>query len=74
MSNDDLRKVNNRDSLERTYKKNNSKITKIMAIVGATAGTVGSVSAIMKNTPEIMSTGKRVTKKVVSIPAKMIRK
>ena len=47
MSNDDLRKVNNRDSLERTYKNNNSKVGKTIAIVGTTAGVIGSLNAIL---------------------------
>lgn len=66
MSNEDLRKVNNRDQLERTYRNNNSKIAKGAAIVGMTAGTVGSISAIMKNGPHIIKTGKKLADKAIA--------
>lgn len=60
MSNDDLRKVNNRDSLERNYKNNNSRIKKASIIVGATAATLGSVVAIKNNSKTIIDAGKTI--------------
>ena len=64
MSNDDLRKVNNRDSLERTYKNNNSKVGKTIAIVGTTAGVIGSLNAILKNSPRVVSNGKKAVNRI----------
>lgn len=71
-TNEDLRKVNNRDSLERTYRQNNSKITKAVAIVGTTAAVLGSLSAIMNNGPKVITNGKAATKKVVNGGKKVI--
>ena len=64
MSNDDLRKVNNRDSLERTYKNNNSKVGKTIAIVGTTAGVIGSLNAILKNSPRVVANGKKAVNRI----------
>ena len=64
MSNDDLRKVNNRDSLERTYKSNNSKVGKTIAIVGTTAGVIGSLNAILKNSPRVVANGKKAVNRI----------
>ena len=64
MSNDDLRKVNNRDSLERTYKNNNSKVGKTIAIVGTTAGIIGSLNAILKNSPRVVANGKKAVNRI----------
>ena len=64
MSNDDLRKVNNRDSLERTYKNNNSKVGKTIAIVGTTAGFIGSLNAILKNSPRVVANGKKAVNRI----------
>ena len=64
MSNDDLRKVNNRDSLERTYKNNNSKVGKTIAIVGTTAGVIGSLNAILKNSPGVVANGKKAVNRI----------
>ena len=64
MSTDDLRKVNNRDSLERTYKNNNSKVGKTIAIVGTTAGVIGSLNAILKNSPRVVANGKKAVNRI----------
>ena len=64
MSNDDLRKVNNRDSLERTYKNNNSKVGRTIAIVGTTAGVIGSLNAILKNSPRVVANGKKAVNRI----------
>lgn len=71
MSNEDLRKVNNRDQLERTYKLNNkskaqkgaSAIAKGAKIIGTTAGVTASIITLTKNAPEIISTGKKIASK-----------
>ena len=64
MSNDDLRKLNNRDSLERPYKNNNSKVGKTIAIVGTTAGVIGSLNAILKNSPRVVANGKKAVNRI----------
>lgn len=64
MSNDDLKKVNNRDQLERNYKSNNSKIGKTIAIVGTTAGAIGSLNAILKNSPRVVANGKKAVNRI----------
>lgn len=60
MSNDDLKKVNNRDQLERNYKNNNSKIKKASIIVASTAATLGSMIALKNNGKAIIDAGKTI--------------
>ena len=59
MSNEELRKVNQRDELVSKYKKANPNTIKTgLAIVGATAGTLGSIMAIRNNGKELLKIGK----------------
>ena len=60
MSNAELRKLNERQNLEYQYKRQNSKIKKAAAIVGATAATLGAINAIKNTTPQLISSGKSV--------------
>lgn len=65
MSNDDLRKVNDRDTLERNYKNNNSYVKKGAAVVAATAGTLGAITGIIKNSDKIVRYGKTAANKIL---------
>ena len=59
MSNAELRKLNERQNLERNHKQlNPSTITKTIAIVGGTAALLGSVNGIRKNGKELIEVGK----------------
>ncbi len=59
MSNAELRKLNERQNLERNYKQlNPSTISKGAKIVGATAATLGTIAGIQKNGKKVLSMGR----------------
>lgn len=67
MSNDELRKVNERQRLESQYRQNNSKtryISKGLKAVTATAGIIGSIYTIYDKGPKLVSAGKKVVNKI----------
>lgn len=77
MSNDDLRKVNNRDSLERNYRNNNSKVKKTLGTVAVVTGTIGGVAGAINNWPAIVKAAKAtpgVIKKGKAAVTRIIRR
>ena len=61
MSNSELRRVNERQNLERNYKTANPNVVKkgIIAL-GAVAATLGTITAIQKNGGKIIKSGKKI--------------
>ena len=65
MSNDELRKINNRKELESKYKSHNKGyVATGAAIVAATATVLGNYANIRKNVPRLINDGKWVLKKM----------
>ena len=65
MSNNELRKVNDRKSLEQNYGRlNPNAIKKGLLIAGGVAAAMGTVTLLYKNSKEIIKIGKELTKKV----------
>lgn len=63
MSNNELRKLNERQRLESQYKQQNSKIGKIIGTTGAiavTAGIINNLSNLTEKTPKLINNGKKV--------------
>lgn len=61
LSNAELRKLNDRQQLERTHKSlNKSTIAKGMAAVGAVVGTMGTVLALHDNGSRLIKIGKKM--------------
>ena len=65
MSNAELRKLNERQNLERQYKSlNQNTIQKGLKIAGATAATLGTVVGLYENGHKIIKIGKNVVDKI----------
>lgn len=72
MSNDELKKLNYRQSLEYQYKQNNkSRAQKIIIGIGATAAAIGAINLLYKNSKtfinnrkSLISKGKEITNKI----------
>lgn len=64
MSNAELRKLNERQNLEFQYKRQNSKIKKVAAIIGGTAATLGAMNAIKNTSPQLISSGKNAIENI----------
>lgn len=61
LSNAELKKLNERQNLERTFKKANPNIiAKGAKIVGVTATTLGTIAAIKGNSKQVMDLGKDI--------------
>ena len=68
MSNQELKKINQRQELEQKHKQlNPSAIKKGLAIVGATAAALGTITALYTNGKKIMEIGKKVVDKNKSV-------
>lgn len=66
LSNAELRKLNDRQILERNYKSlNPNMIDKGAKIVGITAGTLGTIISLHKNGSKIVNLGKNAIDKLV---------
>ena len=67
MSNNELRKINDRKQLERNYKQLNPNVVKKgLAFVGATAAAMGTITLLQKNSAALMKIGKSESKKIIS--------
>lgn len=67
MSNNELMKLNNRKQLERNYKQlNPNTLKKGLAVAGATAAAIGTISALSKSGRKIIRTGKIIGNKVIN--------
>lgn len=67
MSNEELKTLNYRQQLEYNYKQNNpGKIKRGMAILGAVAAGLGTMSSINKNSSKIINLGKMIVKKKIN--------
>lgn len=66
MSNQELRRLNERQKLETQYKQNNSRLKKGAAAVIGTAAVIGAVSTIYKKSPELIKSGKRAVNNVLN--------
>lgn len=67
MSNNELRRLNERQRLESQYKQQNSKIGKIIGTTGAiavTAGIINNLSNLTEKTPKLINNGKRIYNKL----------
>ena len=63
MSNNELRRLNERQRLESQYKQQNSKIGKIIGTTGAiavTAGIINNLSNLTEKTPKLINNGKKI--------------
>ena len=61
MSNSELRRVNERQNLERNYKMANPNVIKKGVVaLGAVAATLGTITAIQKNGGKIVKSGKKI--------------
>ena len=66
MSNAELRKLNERQNLERNYRQlNKSHIAKGMAFITSAAATTGTVLALYNNSGKLINIGKKFAKKIV---------
>lgn len=66
MSNNELRKLNERQRLESQYKQQNSKtryIVRGIAAVTTAAGVIGAASKIKKEAPGLLKSGKSIVDK-----------
>lgn len=64
MSNAELRKLNERQNLEKNYKSlNPNVISRAAKIAGATAATLGTIVALESNGKHIISSGKKIVQK-----------
>lgn len=65
MSNAELRKLNERQNLERNYRQlNKSHIAKGMAFVTSAAATTGTIIALYNNSGKLINIGKKFVKKI----------
>lgn len=65
MSNTELRKLNERQNLERNYRQlNKSHIEKGMAFVTSAAATTGTIIALYNNSGKLINIGKKFVKKI----------
>lgn len=65
MSNAELRKLNERQNLERNYRQlNKSHIAKGMAFVTSAAATTGTILALYNNSGKLIDIGKKFAKKI----------
>lgn len=65
MSNAELRKLTERQNLERQYRQlNPSKVKKGMTYVAAAAGTMGTLASLYNNSANLIKIGKRVVKAI----------
>lgn len=66
LSNAELRKLNDRQNLERNYKQlNPNVIAKGAKVVAGTAAALGTIVSIRKNGGKVLTMGKNVVKKVL---------
>ena len=66
MSNEDLKTVNYRQQLEYQYKQNNPNTSKkILLGIGATAGAIGAINTLYKNSDTLIKTGKKLFTKIL---------
>ena len=66
LSNDELRKLNDRKNLEQNYKRlNPNAIKKGIAIVSSTAGVLGTVLTVVNNSEKTVNLGKKAVDKIV---------
>ena len=66
LSNAELRKLNDRQNLERNYKQlNPSIIDRGAKVVAGTAVALGTITAIQKNGTKVLNMGKNIVKKVL---------
>lgn len=64
LSNSELKKVNERDNLERQYKLNNPNlIKKASLLLGTTAATLGTIASIKNNKKMVVNMGKNIANK-----------
>lgn len=70
MSNAELRKLNDRQTLERTHKQLNPGVVKRgVAVVAATAVATSSIITLSKNSKQLVSMGKTAVKNIQNLPA-----
>lgn len=75
MSNAELRKLNERQQLERTYRQmNKSQVAKGLAFVGAAAGITNTAVNLYNNSNKLVSIGKSATDKIIDIAGNMLIK
>ena len=75
LSNAELRALNERQGLERTYRNNNrSKISKGMKFVATAAATTGTILALYNNSSKLISLGKSAGNKIVGSIGNMVVK
>ena len=61
MSNSELRKLNERQNLERQHKQlNPSRVKRGMAVVAAIAGGMGTIAALYNNSNQLIKAGKAI--------------
>lgn len=69
LSNNQLRDLNNRQTLERNYKSlNPNMIKKGAMIVGTVGGTIGSILAVKNGAPQIIKIGKDLVEELRKAP------
>lgn len=75
MTNAELRKLNERQQLERTYAQlNPNAIRRGLAVVGTVTTTLGSILTLYNNGDKIISKGKNIANKVIKKANKVIKK
>ena len=75
MSNAELRKLNERQQLEKTYKQmNKSTIAKGMAFVASAAAITNTTVNLYNNSNKLVSVGKKVGDKIIDVTGNMIVK
>ena len=60
MSNNELRRLNERQNLEYQYKRQNSKLKKVTSAVLSSAAILGSINTIKKISPDLIKNGKDI--------------
>lgn len=75
MSNSELRKLNERQNLERTYKQmNKSHIAKGMAFVTSAAAVTSTAINLYNNSSKLVSIGKTAGNKIIDVAGNMVMK
>ena len=75
MSNSELRKLNERQQLERSYcQMNKSSVAKGIALVGAAAGITNTAVNLYNNSNKLVSIGKTVINKIIDVAGDVLIK
>lgn len=75
MSNAELRKLNERQQLERTYRQiNKSSVAKGLAFITAAAGITNTAVNLYNNSNKLVSVGKSATDKIIDVAGNMVMK